>query len=351
MKAAVFYGPKDLRVEEVPVPQIGENEILLKVAYCAICGTDVRIFNHGHRGITKPQIIGHEISGVVAEKGKNVEGFVVGDRVMVDPIVSCGHCYYCQRGMTNLCLEFKKTTEAFGYYYPGGFAEYMVIPEKALRRGNLVKVPDGVSLEEAAIAEPFACALNGQVLSQVGLGDTVLIVGAGPVGCMHVGLARSLGATKIILSEVKETRLEMARKFFADVYVNPAQEDLSQVVMRETGGIGATVIIVAVSSRALQEQALNLAACHARINFFGGLPKEDNFVSLDSNLIHYKELYIHGTSGTTTNHIRMCLELMNSRRVNGKDYVSAVIDLQELPRFLAEEVQEGKYLKVLVQPS
>lgn len=350
MKAAIFYGPKDLRIEDVPVPRIGDDEVLLKVAFCAICGTDVRIFNHGHRSITKPQIIGHEISGVVAEKGKNVEEFEVGDRVMVDPIVSCGKCYYCQRGMTNLCLEFKKTTEAFGYYYPGGFAEYMVIPEKALRRGNLIKVPTGVSLEEAAIAEPFACALNGQVLSQVGLGDTVLIVGAGPVGCMHVGISRSLGATKIILSEVKEARLEIARKFLADIYVNPLKEDLSQVVMRETEGIGATVIIVAVSSRVLQEQALALAACHARINFFGGLPKEDSFVSLDSNIIHYKEIYVHGTSGTTTNHIRTCLDLMHSRRVIGKDYISTVIDLKDLPAFLEKEVQEGKYLKVLVKP-
>ncbi|MEN3186632.1 MAG: zinc-dependent dehydrogenase [Atribacterota bacterium] len=350
MKAAVFYGPKDLRIEDVSTPRIGADEILLKVAFCAICGTDVRIFNHGHRSINKPQIIGHEISGVVAEKGKNVEGFDIGDRVMVDPIVSCGKCYYCQRGMTNLCLEFKKTTEAFGYYYPGGFAEYMVIPEKALRRGNLVKVPEGVSLEEAAIAEPFACALNGQVLSHVGLGDTVLIIGAGPVGCMHVGLARSLGATKIILSEVKETRLEIAKKFLADVYVNPSEEDLSQVVMRETGGIGATVIIVAVSSRVLQEQALQLAACHARINFFGGLPKEDNIVALDSNVIHYKEIYVHGTSGTTTNHIRTCLELMAAKRVMGKEYISAIIELSELPTFLEKEVQEGKYLKVLVKP-
>ncbi|BER91644.1 zinc-dependent dehydrogenase [Atrimonas thermophila] len=350
MRAAVLYGPRDLRIEDVPIPQIGPDEVLLKVAFCAICGTDVRIFNYGHRSITKPQIIGHEVSGTIVEKGTNVEDFEVGDQVVVDPIVSCGKCHYCQRGMTNLCLEFKKTTEAFGYYYPGGFAEYMAIPKKALRRGNLVKVPSGVSLAEAAIAEPFACALNGQMLSKVGLDDTVLVIGAGPVGCMHVGLARSLGATKIILSEVKETRLEIARKFLADVYVNPLKEDLFQVVMRETNGIGVSVIIVAVSSRTLQEEALRFAACRARINFFGGLPKEDNMVVLDSNTIHYKELYIHGTSGTTTNHIRTCLELMNSKRIMGKEYISTVIDLKELPIFLEKEIQEGKYLKVLVKP-
>lgn len=351
MKAAVFYGPRNLQVEEVPIPQINDNEVLLQVSFCAICGTDVRIFNHGHRAIQRPQIIGHEISGVVVEKGKNVEGYEVGDRVVVDPIVSCGRCYYCQRGLTNLCLEFKKTTKAFGYYYPGGFAEYMVIPEEALRRGNLIPIPETVSLEEAAIAEPFACALNGQMLSRVGLGDTVLVIGAGPVGCMHVGLARSLGAAKIIVSEVKEGRLEIARKFLADVYVNPLEEDLYQVVMRETQELGVTVIIVAVSSRTLQEQALALAACHARINFFGGLPKEDNLVSLDSNTIHYKEIFIHGTSGTTANHIRSCLGLFEGKRLDGKEYISRIIALEELPSFLEKEIQKGEYLKVLVRPS
>jgi len=351
LKAAVFYGPKDLRVEDVPIPSCSDNEVLIQVAFCAICGTDVRIFHHGHKAITQPQIIGHEFSGIIVEKGKDVVGYAVGDRVVVDPIVSCGHCYYCERGATNLCLEFKKTTEAFGYYYPGGFAEYVLIPEKAIRRGNLVRVPEGLSMEEAAIAEPLACALNGQMLSRVDLGDTVLIIGAGPIGCMHIGIAKSLGATKIMVAEIKDTRLEMAKKFGADMYINPAVESLEEVVMRETRGIGANVIIIAVSSKVMQEQALSLASCHARINFFGGLPKDDNMVSLDSNTIHYKEIFVHGTSGTTTNHIRTCLELLVGKRVQGKDYVSRVISLEELPHFLQGEVQEGKYLKVLVKPA
>ena len=119
MKAAVYYGPGDLRIEESPLPEIGPGDILLKVGACAICGTDMRIFRHGHRGVKIPQIVGHEIAGTVAEIGKDVKGYAVGDKVAVDPIVSCGECFYCRRGLTNLCLTFKENYEAFGYYYPG----------------------------------------------------------------------------------------------------------------------------------------------------------------------------------------------------------------------------------------
>ncbi|NLJ48628.1 MAG: alcohol dehydrogenase catalytic domain-containing protein [Candidatus Atribacteria bacterium] len=349
MKAAVYYGPGDLRVEECPLPEIGPGDILLKVGACAICGTDMRIFRHGHKGVKIPQIVGHEIAGTIAEVGKEVKGYTVGEKVAVDPIVSCGECFYCRRGLTNLCLTFKENYEAFGYYYPGGFAEYMRIPEKAIRRGNLIPIQDDLALEEAAIAEPMACALNGQMLSRVGVGDHVLIIGAGPIGCMHISLAKTLGATKVIISEFQEGRLNLARQFGADVYVNPMQEDLKEVLMKATNGIGPSVIIISAPARKAQEMALDLAANQARINFFGGLPKDDHLVSLDSNIIHYKELFIHGTSGTTSNHIQKCIELMAGKRVNASQIISKIISLEELPAMLIE-AEKGNYLKIIVKP-
>ena len=231
MKAAVFYGPGDIRVEDKPKPDIGDNDILIKIEACAICGTDLRIFRSGHRGVKPPQIIGHENAGIIFEMGKNVKNFKVGDRVTIDPIVSCGYCYYCRKGLTNLCSTFKETAEAFGYYYPGGFAEYMAIPAKAIKRGNIIPIPESMSFEEAALAEPMGCALNGELLARIGAGDTVLIVGAGPVGVMHANLAKILGAAKIIISELEDNRLKVAKEMeAADYYINPAREDLKKLL-------------------------------------------------------------------------------------------------------------------------
>lgn len=349
MKAAVYYGIEDLRVEEIDVPAIGDEDVLLRVGACAICGTDVKVYNYGYKTLEPPTITGHEISGTIVDMGRNVEGHEIGDRVCVVPIVSCGHCYYCRRGMTHLCIEFSKKTEAFGFYYPGGFAEYMAVPEKAVRGGNLIRVPDGVSDEEASIAEPMACALNGQMIAGVGIGDTVLVIGAGPIGCMHVALSRALGATTVIVSEPREERLEQARQFGADYYVNPGKQDLKTLVMEVTGGIGANVIMIAAGSRAAQESALELSANRAHIDFFGGLPKDDSTVHLDSNMIHYKEVYIHGSSGSTPSQIKMCLDLMSGKRVEGKRFISKVVSLEELPAMVVE-AQSWSQLKVVVKP-
>jgi L-iditol 2-dehydrogenase len=309
----------------------------------------MRIFKHGHKKLTKPTITGHETSGTIADVGNKVKGYEVGEKVVVDPIVSCGICHYCRKGFTNLCLTFQQTTEAFGYHYPGGFAEYMAIPAKAIARGNLIKIPASLSLEEASIAEPMACALNGQMVSSVGVGDHVLIVGAGPIGCMHIGIAKTLGATKIMISELQTARLAMARRFGADRYVNPRTEDLRAAVLEETGGVGPSVVMIAAPSKEAQENALELAANRARINFFGGLPKDDSVARIDSNLVHYKELSIQGTSGTTAFHINTCIELMVGGRLEGGRFISKTISLEELPAVMLE-AQEGKYLKIVVKP-
>ncbi len=350
MKAAVFHGIGDLRLEERAVPEIGDEDILLKVNTCAICGTDLKVFKHGYRNMKLPQIIGHEISGCVEKVGKKVENFKIGERVSVVPIVSCGECRYCRKGLTHLCVTFQEETEAFGFFHPGGFAEYMAIPGKAIKRGNLVRVPTGVSDEEAAIAEPMACALNGQMMAETGIGDEVLIIGTGPIGCMHIGLAKALGATKVLVAEIKEERLRLAQQFGADYYINPEKEDLKERVLQATDGLGPSVIIIAAPSKAAQEMSLEIAAYRAHIDFFGGLPKGDSCAKLDSNLIHYKELYVHGSSGSTAEQIRMCLDLMSGDRIDGTKFISKVIPLEELPAML-HEVQKANLLKIVVKPS
>jgi len=349
MKAAVYYGIGDLRVEETDFPRIGDRDVLLRVGACAICGTDVKVYNYGYKTLEPPLITGHEIAGTIVDMGRNVEGHKIGERVCVVPIVSCGRCYYCRRGMTHLCIEFSKNTEAFGFYYPGGFAEYMAVPDKAVLGGNLIRVPDGVSDEEASIAEPMACALNGQMLAGVGIGDTVLVIGAGPIGCMHAALSRALGAAVVIVSEPREERLGQARQFGADYYVNPEKEDLKAVVMEVSGGIGANVVMIATGSRAAQESALELSANRAHIDFFGGLPKDDSIVHLDSNMIHYKEVFIHGSSGSTALQIKTCIDLMRGKRVEGKRFISRVVSLEELPKMVVEAKSWGE-LKVVVKP-
>lgn len=350
MKAAVFYGPGDIRVEDKSKPEFGDGDVLIKIEASAICGTDLRIFQSGHHAVNPPHIIGHENAGTIAEAGKNVKDFKVGDRVAIDPIVSCGWCYYCCKGITNLCSTFKKTIEAFGYYYPGGFAEYMAVPEKAIKRGLLIPIPEGITFEEAAIAEPMGCALNGELLAQTGVGNTVLIIGAGPVGTMHASLARILGATKIIISEISENRLDLAKNLgVADYYVNPEKENLKKFLNDITDGIGPDVIIIAASSKESQEEAIGLAANRAHVCFFGGLPKNNNLAQIDSNLIHYKEIFIHGSSGATTEHIKICIDFMARKRIDGKKFISKVINLEEIPNIFSE-IAEGKYLKVIVKP-
>jgi len=349
MKAAVFRGIEDIKIEDIPKPKITKDEILLKVNACAICGTDVRIFKSGHKNINPPHVLGHEICGTVVKTGSNISGYKEGERVVVDPIITCGKCYYCKKGLTNLCFEFQKITDAFGYSRQGGFAEYMAIHEKAVKRGNLIKINDNIKDEEAAISEPMACALNGQLLSNVGKGDSVLIIGTGPIGCMHIGLSKVLGADKVIISEISEERLKLSEQFNADFYINPKVEDLKTRIYEITDNIGPNVIIIAASSKEAQEGALDIAANCAHINFFGGLPKNNSLITIDSNIIHYKQLYIHGTSGTTNENIKRCLELMSENKMIGEKYISRVISLDEMPDIM-NEMGNPNELKIVVKP-
>jgi L-iditol 2-dehydrogenase len=176
MKAAVFHGPGDLRIADVPRPQISPAEILVQVGACALCGSDLRTYRHGARNIDKPVVLGHELSGTIVEIGAGVTGYRTGERVAVAPAIPCGECIYCRRGAQTMCERLR----SIGYEFDGGLAEFMTVPASAVRAGCVNTVPDALSFSEAALAEPLACVINGQELLAVGKGDTVVIIGAGP---------------------------------------------------------------------------------------------------------------------------------------------------------------------------
>lgn len=228
MRAAYYYGERDIRVEECDIPSISEEEILIKVRASAICGTDLRIYKGGHFKIPEgtKRVLGHEIAGEVAKAGRNVKGYREGMRVAIVPNVGCGHCYMCLKGFNQLCPDY----DAFGISYDGGFQEYMRVPKEAVERGNVVEIPENLSYEEAAMVEPFSCTYNSYKRLRTEPGDVVVIVGAGPIGACHVMIQKMAGAGKIIVADVSDDRLEEIKQFGADIIVNSANVDLKEIV-------------------------------------------------------------------------------------------------------------------------
>jgi len=346
MKALRFYAPEDVRLEEVPEPSCGPDEVKLRVRNCSTCGTDVKIFHNGHQNLSPPRIIGHEIAGEVVEVGANVTGWEAGDRAQVIAAVPCGECYECRKGWMAVC----QNQTSVGYQYDGGFAEYLVVPREVLKVDGLNRIPDNIGYDEASVAEPFACAINAQELIRVGAGDTVVVFGAGPIGCLHIRLARSSGADRIFLIDVNADRLAMsADAVKPDEVIDGSQVDVVETVMELTGGRGADVVITATAANVAQEQAIRMAARRGRISFFGGLPKTNPFISCDSNLVHYRELMIMGANGSAPSHNKKALELISTGQVPVKDLITARVPLENaLDAFGI--VQRGEAIKVTVEP-
>lgn len=345
MKAAVLESLENLVVKEVPTPEIGDDEVLVKVAACAVCGSDIRMFHHGNPRLTPPAIMGHEAAGTVAAVGKNVTKFAVGDRVALGGDVPCGECVFCEAGIGNNC----QINYAMGYQFPGSFAEYVKLNRMVVNFGPVHKVPDHVSLEEAALAEPLGCVLNALELSPVKFGDAVVIIGAGPIGCMIIEVARKMGAGKVIVVQRSRPRLALARRFNADVYICSSEEDAVARVKEETHGLGADVIITANASPDAQQAALQMAKNRAWINFFGGLPKGKSVVPLDTNLIHYKELFVCGSHGCMPRHHQKAVELIADGVINVKQYISHRFPLDKAQdAFAAAEDRNG--MRVVIAP-
>lgn len=345
MRAAVLYGPNDLRPAEVKTPRIASDEVLVRVRACAICGTDLRIIDGTKsRGVHFPSIIGHEIAGEIAELGSDVKGLAVGERVAIAPVVPCLSCYYCKRARENTCLN----REAIGYEYDGGFAEYVRIPAKAMAAGNVYPIPAHLSFEEAALAEPLACCLNGNEISRIGLGDTVLLVGAGPIGLMHLQLARAAGASQVIVSELLPHRREAALRFGAGLVVDPSETDLSEFVRAHTDGLGVDQVMMAIGASRVVNQAISLARKGGTINLFAGFPGKGE-TSIESNLIHYNEAIVTGTSSSARRHYAKALNLIASGVVKVKDLVTKEFPIEDVQEAVAA-TRRGEGFKTIVTP-
>ncbi|MEO9322171.1 zinc-dependent dehydrogenase [Nocardioides sp. C4-1] len=352
MKALRFYAPEDVRLEDVPEPTCGPDEVKLKVRNCSTCGTDVKIYNNGHQNLTPPRTLGHEIAGEVVEVGADVNAtygsdFSVGDRVQVIAAVPCGECHECTKGWMEVC----QNQTSVGYQYDGGFAEYMIVPKQVLKVDGLNKIPDNVGYDEASAAEPFACAINAQEQLGIEEGDFTVVFGAGPIGCMHIRIARGVHKVgTVVLVDINAERLKMsADAVQPDHVINSAEEDVVAKVMELTGGRGADVIITATPANVTQEQAISMAARQGRISFFGGLPKNDPFIKADSNLIHYRQLHVHGANGSSPAHNKRALEYISTGQVPVKDLITAHVKLDDVMDAFAL-VKAGEAIKVTVEP-
>jgi L-iditol 2-dehydrogenase len=347
MLAAVYHGPQDLRVEQIPVPKVGGGELLIRVLAASICGTDLRIFHGNHRKYPAGtvRIPGHEVVGTIAEMGAGVSGYSIGQRVFIAPNMGCGHCQACVSGNNNLCENFA----AVGITIDGGFAEYMLVPANSVQQGNVIPIHQSVDPAMAALVEPFACVLRGQNALHIRPGEVVLVMGAGPIGVMHVKLARVRGAGRVIVSEPLAARAAQAERMGAHRVVNPTLASLKDVLAEESNGRGADVVIVAAPVHAAQESAIDLAAIGGRINLFGGLPKDHPTIQIDSNLVHYKELIVTGTTACSTADCWQASAIVNSGLIDLSDLVSQRFPLaQAVAAFAAAE--DRKSLKIVLEP-
>ncbi len=345
MQAVVYYGPNDIRVEAVPRPTCGVGELLVRVDACAVCGTDLKTWRRGNPRIAPPRIMGHEFTGIIEEVGVGAYVFHPGQRVVMATSISCGACLYCQKGWPNLCVNLSP----MGFGYDGGMAEYVVIPERAVRNDHVVTISTAVPAEHAALAEPISCAFNACENAQVSEGATVVVVGAGPMGVINGCVAREFGARKIILAEINPTRLEQAAAFGFDRLVNPSVEDLRDVVLSETDGLGADVVIVAAPAAAPQGQAVHLTRKRGTVCLFASLPKGEEMVSLDSRAIHYNELRVVGTSDSTVNHVWSASQALVNRSIPADRLATHVLGLDGI--FEAYQLMEsGDALRVILKP-
>jgi L-iditol 2-dehydrogenase len=345
MRAVVYYGKQDVRVERIPVPACGADEIRVQIQACAVCGSDYKTYNNGNPRMKPPVTMGHEFSGIVKSVGANVRGFAAGERIVMATSVSCGKCPYCLRGWNNLCIDLKP----MGFHYPGGMAEYLIIPSTAIKNGHVVKVPPSLKPEYAALAEPISCAVNSVENCRITEGNTVVVIGAGPLGIMNLFVAKVFGARKTILAQREGKRLEAAKQFDCDLLVNTTKDDLVEIVKAETDGLGADCVIVAAPSVQAQEQAIDLVSKRGRVCLFASLPVGNNMLHLDSRKIHYNELNILGTSDSTARQVTKAIEILQQPSFPKEKLVTHKLPLQQFEEALTI-MQSREGLRVVLTP-
>ncbi|PKM82144.1 MAG: alcohol dehydrogenase [Firmicutes bacterium HGW-Firmicutes-14] len=345
MKAALLEGVKDMRITDIPTPKCRKGEVLVRVAVSGICRTDMKAYYLGQRDLRLPRVLGHEITGVVEQIGRGVACVQPGDRVQIAPGLSCGVCPYCQAGLDHLCDRVK----VMGFHYDGGFAEFVLIPETGVNNGVLNKIPDHVSFEEAALVEPLACSINMQETASIGLGDLVVIFGAGPLGILNAKLARVRGAGPIILVEKSKIRLASVTKYF-DYSVDALEDNVIDRIQEISGGRGVNAVVPCCPEPKAFVEGLLVLAKRGRLCFFSGVLIDSPSPPIDINLIHYKELSVYGAYGCSTSHNKMALELIADGSINVRDMVTLTVPLKEVLSGI-ELVAGSKETKIVVDMS
>lgn len=332
MKAALLYGRESMEIADIPAPLIGDDEILLKVKSAAICGTDIRMFRNGYKGVDAghPLVLGHELAGIIEQAGADVRAFRPGMRVAVAPNMGCGQCEWCVGGNTHLCAGYR----ALGINLNGGFAEYVRIPADAVAQGNVMELDAGMSFDEAAVNEPLSCVYNGFLQYGVHPGDAVLIIGAGPIGLLHAKLAKMAGAAAVLVNDLSAERLAACR-MVDDSFITVGNDCLRDTVMEITRGRGLDVCVTACPSPQAQAESLELMAIFGRVCFFGGLPKDKEIVPLNTNLIHYRQLHITGSTRASVSQFRKTLDLVSSGRLSVKALITGRFPLDEIKEAFA----------------
>ncbi len=342
MTAAVLYGKQDVRIEQIPIPRVESGEVLVRIKAALTCGTDLKVYRQGFhaRMIVPPSVFGHELSGVVEEVGAGVDSFAPGMRVVAANSAPCNNCFFCKRHLANLCQDLQ--------FLNGAYAEFIKIPERIVRQ-NLLILPDHISFSEAAMVEPLACVMRGIEETGISEGDSVVVIGMGPIGLMFVQLLKNIGAT-VIAAAKRPNQLALAAKMGADHVVDSTHSNVVEQVRNFTDGRrGADVVIEAVGLKETWQQAMGMVRRGGTINLFGGCPSGTH-IPLDSTLIHYSEITIKATFHHTPRHIREALEAIRRGQVKAGGLITGVENLSSLGSVLERLLNRNGDLKIAIIP-
>lgn len=323
MKAVVCYQQNDLRYEDVAIPNIGDDEVLIQMDACGLCGTDIQKIRGNTVG--KPTVLGHEVVGRIVKKGKNIAHYALGDRVITAIHVPCFTCHYCNKGHYTICEQFRTNN-----IDPGGFAEYIRIP--ALHLKHLThKITDDISDDEATLIEPIACCLHGLKQADIRAGDSVLVMGAGTIGILHAQLAKIKGASQVMISDISPYKLDIALKVGCDYAINVAQNDLVKRVNEITHQLGADVVIIAAGVSSLLADAIKVVRRAGKIIVFSGFDNSPQ-ITLDASRFFKDEISIIGTYSVTPYELPEALDLLTKKRLNITQMVTHHFPLEKLSK-------------------
>ena len=344
MRAAMMYGPSDIRVEMIDRPAVPEGGFVLKVHSIGLCGSDIRNMTTDSRKGDYPFVYGHEIVGTVNEVSPACTQYKVGDRLYIYPADHCMKCEMCRTGHSEMCENVGDYTNR-----QGGFADYYAVSAEQVARDSIYRVPENVTLDRASLAEPLSSVYACQENIGVGFGDTLVIIGAGPIGCFHSKLAKLRGAKKVIMIEINDSRLEMAKQFGVDYTINSMKEDPIEAVRRLTDGKGADKVISANPSTQAQQQAIFMAKKTGIVSFFGGVAK-GALTELDTNYIHYNGLWIYGHFGANSMQVQKAFELAISDEFEADKFMTHVLPLSQINEGI-QLTRTGEAIKVVLHPN